>query len=207
MTFRKPYVLFLRLFALVSLLSSAGCAFGPLMVHETARTVGDRRDELSLGYGSTGADFKWHHGFHDNLDIGFQVEYLGAGLRAKWAFLNNQKAGPSAAMAVGYGYNWGGDHVYGDLIASYLEGQWEPYTSLRGVNASVNSQTWTDEKTGQVEWKIPRHSYQYGQFTLGTRYWFNQKFMMNIEASKLFSEEIEINDSSVLFSVNLGLQY
>lgn len=206
----NKYVSFVRhktklLMMVFGLLS--GCAVGPLMVHETARTVGDRRDELSVGYGATGFDFKWHHGFHDNLDLGFQVEALSAGVRGKWAVVNNQTSGPSLALATGVGFNWNGSHVYGDLIGSYLAGSWEPYTSLRGVQATNNQRELKESETGKTVITIPRNSFQYGQYTLGTRFWFNQKFMMNVEASKLFSEEPEFDDVPVLFSINLGLQY
>lgn len=99
-----------------SLLSA--CAFGPLVTHETARTVGKGHHEVLGGYGNSGYVIKWNAGITDDIDIGLQLESLSLGIRGKYAFINNER-GFSVAAAAGIGSSIGGSHYYGDLLASY----------------------------------------------------------------------------------------
>ena len=46
------------------------CAVGPLLNHETARTVGKGKHELSGGYSNAGYVFKWNYGLFEKFDFG-----------------------------------------------------------------------------------------------------------------------------------------
>lgn len=63
----------------------SGCAVGPLVSHETARTVGTTNHELMAGYGQAGYVIKWNYGLNENLDVGLHWESLSIGVRAKYA--------------------------------------------------------------------------------------------------------------------------
>lgn len=177
---------YLAFFYLVAVTTLSGCAVGPLVSHETARTVGDSNSELIGGYGQAGYVFKWNYGLTENLDFGLHWESLSIGLRAKYAFINNDN-GWSFASALGTGVSVGGNHYYGDIIGSYLVDSWEPYGTLRFVHVNNDPVEFKDEDTGQADFTIPGSQYQYGQFILGTRYWFNPHWLLSLEASSLFA--------------------
>ena len=179
----KKYLLSLYVVAVATL---SGCAFGPLVSHETARTVGNSNHELIGGYGMAGFVFKWNYGLTENLDLGLHLESLNIGLRAKYAFINSND-GWSLATAFGTGVSLpDASHFYGDLIGSYMTGAWEPYGTLRFVHVKNNSLDFKDQKTGQVNFTVPSSEYDYGQFILGTRYWFTPHWLFSIEASSIF---------------------
>src|SRR4051812_44550206 len=107
-------------FLLPLFLILSGCV-GPLVVHETARTLGSpKHHEFSGGYGNAGYVLKWNMGLLANWDFGIQYESLSWGLRTKYAFINSTDVGFSLAAAAGAGLTFGGTHYYGDLIASYM---------------------------------------------------------------------------------------
>lgn len=184
----------------------SGCAVGPLVSHETARTVGDANHELAGGYGMAGLAFKWNYGVTENLDIGFHYETLSMGVRAKYAFLNNS-AGWSLASALGAGASVGGSHYYADLMASYLVGSFEPYGTLRLVDVTLDPLEFQDTETGAVDFTIASYKYQYGQFIFGTRYWFNQNWHLSAEASNLFSISLVSFGNALLFSAAIGYRF
>lgn len=171
--------------ALFTVLAVSGCAFGPLVSHETARTVGESHHEIVAGYGSPGYAFKWSFGLTKNWDVGVQYESLSLGIRTKYAFLNVEN-GFSLAAAFGVGSSVGGNHYYGDLLASYMTGSWEPYGTLRIVHVKTDPLDFKDESTGNLKFTIGSAQYDYGQFMLGTRYWFTKNWLLSIEASTLF---------------------
>lgn len=175
-----------KLLLFVAIATLSGCAVGPLVSHETARTVGNSNHELIGGYGSAGYAVKWNYGLTENLDIGLHWETLSVGLRAKYAFINN-KTGWSLAGALGSGGSVGGSHYYGDIIGSYLTGFWEPYGTVRVVQVKNDPLEFRNKDTGQIDFTVPTSQFNYGQVILGTRYWFTPHWLLSIEASTLFT--------------------
>lgn len=179
---KTPFILSVSMFILML---SSGCAFGPVIAQETARTLGANHHELSAGYGQSGGALKWSYGLSENLDLGLQIESLSQGGRLKYAFINNQDHGWSLGSAVGAGVSWGGDHQYVDFLASYLANSWEPYSMLRIVQVHMDSSNWKDA-IGTIDINLESNQYSYGQVFLGTRYWFTPKFFISLEATKIF---------------------
>ena len=101
---------------------SAGCAVGPLVQHETARSVGKGDHEIIAGYGQAGYVLKWNAGVTENFDFGIHWESLSFGIRGKYSIINGRSGGISLAGAIGAGSSLGGSHQYGDLMVSYLSG-------------------------------------------------------------------------------------
>jgi hypothetical protein len=200
---KKQYSLSLLLPIFCILLSA--CAVGPLVMHETARTVGQGHDELSGGYGTPGYVFKWSHGFSNNLDFGAQLESLSIGVRAKYAFVNAPH-GWSFAGAGGIGESIGGSHYYGDLMASYMNETWEPYGGIRIVHAKTDPSDFKDENTGDVAFTVKSTQYTYGQYIIGARAWFDKKWFLSMEASSLFSmsSDFDIEKGNVLIGLAFG---
>lgn len=185
----------------------SGCAIGPLVSHETARTVGNSNHELIGGYGQAGHILKWNYGLTENLDLGLHWESLSIGVRAKYAFINN-KSGLSLASALGTGDSLGGSHYYGDIIGSYLTGSWEPYGTVRVVHVKNDPLEFKNKNTGQVSFTIDKSEYDYGQFILGTRYWFNDHWLLSIEASSLFTISSGFKTgNSVLAGASFGYRF
>lgn len=185
-----------NIFLIFAALLATGCV-GPMVVHETARTVGKNNSELIAGYGVAGVVAKYSYGLSDDLDLGVQWESLSLGLRLKYAFINNKEEGWSLAGAGGYGASIGGNHYYADLIGSYLTGPWEPYTTLRMVHVKLDPVEFKDKDTGGVNFTVDVGSYNYGQFMMGSRYWFNQNWLLSVELSTLFvmTSGVKISDS------------
>jgi hypothetical protein len=185
----------------------SGCAVGPLVSHETARSVGNSNHELIGGYGQAGYILKWNYGLTENLDLGLHWESLSIGVRAKYAFINNN-SGWSLASALGTGASIGGNHYYGDVIGSCLTGSWEPYGTVRVVRVKNDPFEFKDQDTGQVSFTIDKSEYDYGQFFLGTRYWFNDHWLLSIEASSLFkiSSGFEVG-KSVFAGASFGYRF
>lgn len=179
----------MRNFILIFLASLflSGCVVGPLVVHETARTVGEGDSDLIGGYGTGGYVIKWNYGLLNDLDIGLQWESLSLGVRAKYAFINRRESGWSLAAAAGIGTSVGGNHYYGDLIGSYLHKAFEPYGTVRIVHVKTDPLEFKDKDTGNVDFTIDRYEYDYGQLILGTRFWFDKHWLLSVEASSLFS--------------------
>ncbi len=177
----------------------SGCAIGPLVSHETARTVGDNKSELVGGYGAAGLVFKWNYGLSENLDFGLHWESLSVGIRAKYAFLN-QSAGWSLAAALGTGSSIGGSHYYGDLMVSNVAGAWEPYGTLRIVHVNTDPVEFRDKDTGNVNFTVTTDDFEYGQLIFGTRYWFNEHWLISLEASSLFaiSDNFKIESGAIV---------
>ncbi|CAN5670800.1 hypothetical protein BH10BDE1_BH10BDE1_16350 [soil metagenome] len=182
---RKNQFGFIGLIALF--ISFSGCAFGPLVNHETGRTVGSSNHELIAGYGNAGYVVKWNIGLDENTDIGFQLESLSLGLRLKHAFINNSTHGLSFAAAAGVGTSIGGSHYYGDAILSYLSGWFEPYGTMRVVHVNTDPVEARNENTGEVAFTINRSEYNYGQLILGSRFWLSPHVLLSIEVSSLSS--------------------
>jgi hypothetical protein len=185
-----------------------GCAVGPLVSHETARTVGHSHHELTGGYGQAGYALKWNYGLTDRLDWGLQWESLSIGIRGKYAVINGKNDGLSLALALGTGTSLGGSHVYGDIIASYLAGSWEPYTTMRIVHVTNDPLELSEKDTGKILFTVSKSEYIYGQFILGTRYWFNPHWLLSLEGSSLFSlsSGFEI-ESNLILGAALGYRF
>ncbi len=179
--------------------AAPGCAVGPLVNHETAKTVGRSHHELVGGYGAAGYVVKWNYGLTENLDLGLHWESLSIGVRAKYAFVNNEK-GWSLAAGLGTGVSAGGSHYYGDLIGSHMVGSWEPYGALRLVHVKNAPLKFKDKDTGEVKFSVSSIEYDYGQFILGVRYWFSPHWLFSLEASSLFaiSSGLKVGNGALL---------
>ncbi|MBK7844059.1 MAG: hypothetical protein IPJ71_10245 [Bdellovibrionales bacterium] len=201
--FKMPFFLF-SLF----LYLCCGCAVGPLVSHETARTVGQSHHELIGGFGQAGYVLKWNYGLTDRLDWGLQWESLSIGIRGKYAVINGKDDGLSLALALGTGASVGGSHVYGDIIASYLAGSWEPYSTIRVVHVTNDPVELSEKDTGKILFAVSKSEYVYGQVFLGTRYWFNPRWLLSLEGSSLFSlsSGFEIENNLILGAA-LGYRY
>lgn len=175
-----------RFFVALSFLSLSACAVGPLVSHETARTVGNANHELIGGYGQAGYVVKWNYGITKDLDFGIHWESLSIGVRFKYAFIN-PSAGFALAAAAGAGSSVGGEHYYGDLLASYKSGHWEPYGTVRIVHVKTDPVEFRDKDTGIFDFTVPSATYEYGQGILGTRFWFTENWLLSVEASTLFA--------------------
>jgi len=191
---------------IIFLFCLTSCAVGPLVSHESARTVGKSNHELAGGYGNAGLALKWNYGLSDNFDLGVQLESLSLGLRAKYSFLN-MKEGWSFATAGGLGSSVGGKHYYVDLMTSYFSGKWEPYTTLRAVHVKTDPVEFNDEDTGMLNFTVDRIHYNYGQLMLGSRFWFTQKFFFSGEASTIFAISGFNSDSNLLLNAALGYRF
>ncbi len=192
--------------AILATLLSA-CAVGPLVSHESARTVGKSNHELLGGYGQTGYVFKWNYGFSENFDLGLQWESLSLGIRGKYAFFN-RKQGWSWAAALGAGKSVGGTHYYVDGIGSYMTGSWEPYGTLRIVQVTTDPVEFRSTSTGQLSFAIASTQYTYGQTILGTKYWFTEHWWFSIEATSLFSLTSDLRiGNSALFGAGFGYRF
>jgi len=185
----------------------SSCAVGPLVSHETARTVGNSKSELIAGAGQAGFIAKWNYGLRENLDFGVHWESLSLGIRLKYAFENNE-AGWSFASSLGTGGSIGGSHYYGDLIASHKHGAWEPYTTLRVVHVKNDPIDFRDENTGALDFTVNKSEYDYGQFMLGTRYWFSHQWLLSVEASTLFSNSSDFKlKQNLLAGAAIGYKF
>lgn len=165
----------------------SGCAIGPLVGHETGRTVGRGHHELAGGVGETGFMAKWNYGITEDLDLGLHWESLSLGVRGKYAFINNRQSGWSLAGALGVGSSFGGDHVYADLIASRLAGRWEPYGTIRVVRVKSDPVKFQEKDTGKEIFIVQVEEFEYAQGMLGTRYWFTDHWSLSVEAGSLAS--------------------
>lgn len=182
----------------------ANCALGPLVTHETARTVGQSNHEWIGGFGNAGYIVKWNYGLTENLDIGLHYESTNIGWRAKYAFLN-AKEGWSLASAFGSGFSLTGSYNNLDFIGSYGIGDWEPYGILRLV------------QTQGVDWHTPEGNglfdnqtfsgltLNYAQVMLGTRYWLTEKWMVSAELSALSFTKFEF--TAPIYSAAFGYRF
>jgi hypothetical protein len=186
---RHPALLIRALSALF-LLQLMGCAVGPLVSHETARTVGQSRNEFRGGYGTAGYALKWNFG-----------------IRVKYAFINPTE-GWAFAVAGGAGDSVGGSHYYGDLLASHFSGSWEPYGTLRFVRVKTDPWEFGQEDTGNIHFVVDSERYTYGQFILGTRYWMNDHMSFSVEASTLFavSNALSVGSNATL-AAGIGYRF
>jgi hypothetical protein len=201
----------MRIWFVVILFLSAGflngCAVGPLVQHDTARTVGKGNNEFVGGIGQAGFVAKWNYGLTDKWDFGVQWESFSLGLRTKYAFIDDND-GWSFAGAVGTGASVGGSHYYADLLGSYLVKSWEPYGTLRFVRVKTDPVEFKDENTGTVDFTVNSSSYGYGQAILGTRYWFNAHWLVSAEVSSLFSMSSDLKiGSGVLVGIAGGYRF
>ena len=196
------------IFLLICVGALSGCALGPLVNHETARSVGNSNHELMVGAGQAGWVGKWNYGLTENLDLGLHYESLSLGVRAKYAFLNSNN-GWSIAGALGTGSNIGGSHSYGDILISHMSGTWEPYATFRYVSVKTDPVEFRDTNTGQVDFTINTPNFTYGHYFVGTRIWFTPKFLLSLELSQLVSlnDDFRIESDSAIFSGALGYRF
>lgn len=180
----------------LSLLSFfTSCAMGPLNGHETARTVGGGRHELTGGYGTASYVAKWTYGLSENFDFGAHLEQLSLGARLKYALLNPRDGGFGLALAGGVGTSFGGSYYNGDIIISSLSGRIEPYAMFRYNHVTTDKQDFKDKDSGALDFTIDEASFSYGQVFLGSRIWFTQSVALSVEASKLVRfENVEFSD-------------
>ena len=194
---------FLVMLALVS-----GCAVGPLVQHETARSVGDGKHELIGGYGQAGIAARGNYGITENFDFGKQHESLSLGARGKYSIINGKSGGFSLAGAFGAGSSVGGNHMYLDVMTSYLAGTFEPYATARFVQVSTDPVDLRNTDTGEVAFTVRSANYNYGQAIVGTRIWMNPNWLLSLEASSLFGlgDTVTFSDN-VLVGAALGYRF
>lgn len=187
---------------------TTSCAFGPLVVHETARTIGNSQHELILGAGRAGYLFKWNYGLRDDVDLGIQFETLSLGVRLKYAWINQNEKGFSLATAAGAGFSIGGSHYYADIIGSYLISVWEPYAAVRIVHVTNDPMEFKKKGSGLFDFRIDESQYNYGQFILGTRLWLSKSWLFSAEVSNIFSLSPSFaNGIPVIVSAGLGYKF
>lgn len=184
-------------------LNLSACAIGPLVGHETARTVGDGKTELVAGYGNPGTVLKLNRGISENFDLGVQVESLSMGVRGKYAFINANQ-GWSLAGALGYGFSFQGQYTSEDLTTSYLNDSWEPYGTLRFSQVTIGETEIENANTHEHIYTVKSSSFQYGQVILGTRYWINDRWMLSGELIRPFVIGSDIDIDGALFSIGFG---
>lgn len=194
---------------LVSMLTlTSACAVGPLVQHETARSVGEGSHDLVGGYGQAGIVAKWNYGITENFDFGMQYESLSFGVRAKYAIVNGKSGGFSLAGAVGAGSSIGGNHMYFDIMTSYLAGTFEPYATARFVQVSTDPADFRNADTGEIAFTVQSANYNYGQAIVGTRIWMSPNWLLSLEASSLFGLGDTVSFSSnVLVGAALGYRF
>ena len=189
---------------------------GSLVLNETARTVGNSNHEVTVGFGYPyGESINYTYGLTNDVDIGLRIESLGIGIRSKYAFLNQRDEGASLAIAGGAGTTIFANYYYGDLIASYLTGAFEPYTAVRG--GYVKSRTSTSPDTDSISnfvstVGVPFFSSEYGyvQPFIGTRIWFNKNWEMSLEGSYIiiFDEwHSELSQEKNPFIYSFGISF
>lgn len=185
----------------LALIFSSGCAIGPVQGGETARSVGKSNSEFVFGRGSLGYLIKWNYGLTEDLDFGVQFETFSTGIRLKYAFLN-RPSGLSLAAALGVGNSFDGNHRYGDFLASYFAGSWEPYTILRYVRVTVDPEN-LRFGDGDIVFSADRREYGYLQGILGSRYWFDRHWALSLEAAGLGAlEGVEV--SGIFWGASVG---
>lgn len=197
-----------NLILVVMMAMVSGCAVGPLVQHETARSVGEGHHELVGGYGQAGIVAKWNYGITENFDFGMQYESLSFGVRAKYSVINGKSGGFSLAGALGAGSSIGGNHKYLDLMTSYLAGTFEPYATARFVQVSTDPADFRNTDTGEIAFTIQSANYNYGQAIVGTRIWMSPNWLLSLEASSLFGLGDSVSFSSnVLVGAALGYRF
>ncbi|MEI8025962.1 MAG: hypothetical protein WCI18_06415 [Pseudomonadota bacterium] len=161
----------------------------PMASHETARTLGPGNQEIIGGFGVCGHVLKWNVGITQDLDVGVQWETFNLGLRAKYAFINNSQSGFSLATALGGGNVNSGTYYYGDLMGSYLAGDWEPYGTIRASHTTCDSVQDDTKKGKELDnlFKCERKTYDRIQLVLGTKYWLNEKWFLSLEGGRVFA--------------------
>ena len=144
----------------------------------------------------------------ENLDLGLQIESLSAGVRGKYAFVNQRSRGVSFAGALGVGTGGAGSHVSGDLLVSHLADWFEPYATLRLVHAKTDPADYGDQSGSGWTIHLDSFTYEYGQAMAGGRFWFNPHWHLSVEVSSLFGITGGFRPSNtVLASLALGARF
>ncbi len=186
----------------------SSCALGPLMSHDTARSLGEGVAAVDLAGTAINGMVKTGIGVTDNLDLGAQLEVFSFGLRAKYSLLNNREQGLSFALAGGTGWSHGGTHRYADIIGSYKINDFEFYSTARFVHASNTEKDFKDANTGQSVFVIAQRDYDYKQYIFGIRYWITDKILFDIEGTKISFDDKEIKfESPMQYGAGLGFRF
>lgn len=195
-------------FAVVVAVVVSGCAIGPLLSHDVGRSMGDGNHDIKL-MGSTGElwGFKYDYGLTDNFDIGFQWEALSAGIKLKYAWLNNQKSGMSIGTSLGTGTSFGGSYYNGALLLSYRSKYFEPFASVRYTKVESDETDLKDADTGELFVTIPSIEYDYTQAFVGTKIWFASWFGLSLEAGSFIASGDVKFDTNVFYSVALEFAF
>jgi len=181
----------------------AGC-FGPLMSHESARTVGNQKTGFRVIASNAGYGFKLDHGFGENLDLGYSLETYSTGISAKYAFVNKDR-GSSFASKIGYGSTFGGHYYMGSLLGSYRGSNWEPFANIQYTKVTIDQQDVKDANTGDVFATTPKFDFNYTQAFVGMKYWFNPRFALSLEVSDFVdSHFVDLKSNIVSLSADFG---
>ena len=186
--------------ALISMLT-VGCAVGPLMGHESARTVGRSANEVIVGAGVTYQLIKYTRGLTDDFDLGLQYEIETLSVRAKYALLNTPDEGVSLAVAATLGAGKNGRSAGGDLILSYRRRWLEPYFIGRFTHVDFGERT--DHRSLDVLTKYePALHANYGQAMLGARFWTAPNWVLTVETSAVLR-----SSTTLLASLSFGYHF
>ena len=190
-----------RGYALLLVVFVSSCAIGPILNHDVARSNGDGNHDIKIMSSVDGLwGFHYDYGLTDDLDIGVQWEALSAGLKLKYALVNNQKSGLSVALGAGTGTSFGGSYYNGALFVSYKSKTFEPFASVRYTSVENDSTDLKDADTGELFVTIPAFNYNYTKAFLGTKIWFVDWFALSLEAGSFIASGDVKFDSNVFYS-------
>ena len=186
--------------------SFVGCV-GPLLNHETGRSLGKGKQSIKLLAGTEGIwGIDWDIGLTEDFDVGIQYEALSLGLDAKYSLINN-KTGIALAAMTGIGLTAGGTYYLAALATSYRVKDFEPFASLRFTQVNIDAADVKDTSTGTVFVSLPKTSYNYLQGFLGAKYWFAKAFALSVEAGSFVSSSEVKFDQNAYYSFALEFAF
>lgn len=198
----------LLLITVLSLFMNA-CALGPIINHDTGRSVGKNKYKFRVaGYPQADspnvASLRFDTGVTENLDVGFQYEILSFGLRGFYSFINN-KEGFAMSGSLGYGSVFNGNYINAGLNFSFKSGSVEYFAGYRHTDVSVDATELTDSNTGELFTTIPSANYSYGIASGGLKYWFTDQAALGLEGAQFMNPSDGEFSSNTL--VSLGFEY
>lgn len=197
----------MKILSFIFLLLLQSCAIGPLYHHESARTLGSGRHDVTVGAGKAGYTFKWNAGLLNFLDLGMHLESFSAGLKAKLGIINNQE-GFALSTGFGVGASIGGQYKLFDLNTSYKQGWFEPYLTLRYVSVTIDKDKIKDKDTGDLVFTFFDDKYEYYQPILGTLFWLGDKLHLSAELSMLHSKSNNMKlRNNFIYGASLGYRF
>ena len=172
---------------------------GPLLNHESGRTVGDGKHLLRAMSSVDGYfGFTYDYGLSKNFDLGVQLEALAFGLKGKYSFINSDTGFAAAALA-GIGTTFGGTYYTFGAAGSFSASGWEHFGALKYTQVNIDPTEVKDSNTGSIFATIPAFDYNYTQAFLGTKYRFTDWFALSAEAGSFIGNSSGLDISSDLY--------